>query len=40
MAEEMPNELVEDVNHQLKVRGCSYRVPPHHNSAKRRVATG
>ena len=40
MAEEMPNELMEDVNHQLKVRGCSYRVPPHHNSAKRRVATG
>ena len=40
MAEEMPNELMEDVNHQLQVRGCSYRVPHHHNSAKRRVATG
>ena len=40
MAEEMPTELVEDVNHQLKVRGCSYRVPPHNNSARSRVAMG
>ena len=26
MAEDMPRELVDDVNQQLKVRGCSYRV--------------
>ena len=28
MAEEMPGELIEDVNQQLAVRGCTYRVPP------------
>ena len=40
MAEEMPSELVEDVNRQLKVRGCSYRVPPHNTSPKPRVTMG
>jgi len=28
MAEEMPGELLEDVNHQLAARGCRYRVSP------------
>ena len=28
MAEEMPGELLEDVNHQLEARGCRYRVSP------------
>ena len=27
MAEDMPKELIEEVNQQLKLRGCSYRVP-------------
>ncbi len=27
MAEELPNELVTDVNNQLEKRGCSFRVP-------------
>jgi len=26
MAEDMPRELVEDVNDQLAARGCTYRV--------------
>ena len=29
MAEDLPDELVEEVNQQLKLRGCSYRVSPH-----------
>ena len=28
MAEEMPGELLEDVNHQLAQRGCRYQVTP------------
>ena len=28
MAEEMPGELLEDVNHQLASRGCRYQVTP------------
>ena len=35
MAEEMPTELVEDVNQQLAVRGCSYRVSRHQRQASR-----
>ena len=35
MAEEMPTELVEDVNHQLEIRGCSYRVSRRHHQASR-----
>ena len=35
MAEEMPTELVEDVNQQLAVRGCSYRVSRHQRQACR-----
>ena len=35
MAEEMPTELVEEVNQQLEVRGCSYRVSRHHRKARR-----
>ena len=35
MAEEMPIELVEDVNQQLAVRGCSYRVSRHQRQASR-----
>jgi len=38
MAEEMPNELVEEVNHQLAARGCSYRVSPHNRQASRRAS--
>ena len=35
MAEEMPSELVEEVNQQLEVRGCSYRVSRHRRQASR-----
>ena len=35
MAEEMPTELVDDVNQQLAVRGCSYRVSRHQRQASR-----
>jgi hypothetical protein len=28
MAEEMPGELLEDVNHKLAERGCRYQVTP------------
>jgi len=27
MAEDIPGELAEDVNHQLAARGCRFRVP-------------
>ena len=35
MAEEMPKDLVDEVNHQLQVRGCSYRVSRHHRQTSR-----
>ena len=35
MAEDIPTELVEDVNQQLAVRGCSYRVSRHQRQASR-----
>ena len=37
MAEEMPNELVEEVNHQLAARGCSYRVSPQPSGQPQRL---
>ena len=33
MAEDMPKDLVDEVNQQLEVRGCSYRVNRHHRPA-------
>ena len=33
MAEEMPKDLVDEVNQRLEVRGCSYRVNRHHRPA-------
>jgi hypothetical protein len=35
MAEEIPGELVDDVNHQLASRGCSFRVPNQSIQARR-----
>ena len=39
MAEEMPGDLVEDVNRQLKVRGCSYQVTHRNSHQPRRSAS-
>ena len=36
MAEEIPNDLVDDVNEQLTRRGCRYRVSPHNRFGQHR----
>ena len=36
MAEEIPNDLVDEVNQQLTMRGCRYRVSPHNRSSQHR----
>ena len=40
MAQDMPNDLVDDVNHQLASRGCSFRIPGRHlqDQARRRAS--
>jgi len=37
MAEEIPNDLVDEVNQQLTMRGCRYRVSPHNRSSQHRA---
>ena len=37
MAEEIPNDLVDDVNQQLTMRGSRYRVSPHNRSSQHRA---
>ena len=39
MAEDMPTELVEDVNQQLQVRGCPFRVTQRSSHQPRRSAS-